>query len=94
MLIVLLLVMPSTGKAAGDYSGDERCPLPTDWSNYSKPYEPQDHPHDYPAFEKADMPGWSCSYQREDGIFVQYGDSRSPQQQWLDMWGGSNGQTD
>ncbi|ACD96349.1 hypothetical protein [Trichlorobacter lovleyi] len=77
--------------AAGDYRGDERCPRPTDWSNYSEPYDPLEHPRDYPTFDKADRPGWSCSYQREDGVVVQYGDSRTPQQQWLDMYGGGSG---
>ena len=95
-LIVSLLLLAATvyeASAAGDYSGDERCPRPVDWSNYSEPYDPLDHPRDYPTFPKADMPGWSCSYQREDGVIVQYGDSRSPQKQWLDAWGG-NGDLD
>ncbi len=35
---------------------------------------------------------WSCSYQREDGVIVQFGDVRSPQQQWLDIWSGSDNQ--
>lgn len=79
----------TTAGAAGDYRGDKRCPLPKDWSNYSEPYEPLEHPHEYPTFYKADRPGWSCSYQREDGVVVQYGDSRSPQQQWQDTYGGN-----
>jgi hypothetical protein len=49
-----------------------------------------DHPHDYPTFYGADKPGWSCSYQREDGVIVQYGDSRTPQEQWLALWGGKD----
>lgn len=77
--------------AAGDYRGDERCPLPNDWSRYSEPYNPLEYPNEYPTFHKADWPGWSCSYQRQDGVIVQYGDSRTPQQQWLDTWGGSDG---
>lgn len=88
LIIALLAATTITASAAGDYRGDERCPLPVDWSKYSEPYHPLDHPRDYPTFFKADWPGWFCSYQREDGVVVQYGDSRSPQQQWLDTWGG------
>lgn len=84
--VVLVVLTGTTAGAAGDYRGDARCPLPTDWSTYSEPYNPLDHPHDYPTFYKADWPGWSCSYQREDGIIIQYGDSRSPQQQWQDLY--------
>lgn len=90
ILICLLVAISSISLAAGDYRGDERCPLPTDWSRYSEPYEPLDHPRDYPTFYKADLPGWSCSYQREDGVIVQYGDSRTPQEQWLGMYGGGD----
>jgi hypothetical protein len=36
------------------------------------------------------MSGWSYSYQRDDGVVVQYGDSRTPQLQWLNVWGGDN----
>jgi len=86
----LLLCSAAVAFAAGDYRGDERCPLPQDWSSYSEPYEPRDHPDDYPTFHKADWPGWACSYQREDGVIVQYGDSRSPQEQWLAVWSGSD----
>ena len=87
LLACLMLCLPSSLIAAGDYRGDERCPPPKDWSSYSEPYEPLDHQHDYPTFAKADWPGWSCSYQREDGVIVQYGDSRTPQEQWLSVWG-------
>lgn len=92
VIVSTLLIALFSGLAygAGDYRGDERCPLPADWSKYSEPYDALNHPHEYPTFHKADRPGWSCSYQREDGVVVQYGDSRSPQQQWLDMWGGGN----
>jgi len=86
----LLLCCEASGHAAGDYSGDERCPPPQDWSSYSEPYEPLDHPQEYPTFHKADWPGWSCSYQREDGVIVQYGDSRTPQEQWLAVWSNSD----
>lgn len=90
---VALLALASTVYADGDYKGDERCPPPKDWSRYSEPYFPRDHPGDYPTFYKADRPGWSCSYQREDGVIVQYGDSRTPQEQWLAVFG-NNGQHD
>lgn len=89
-VVCLLLGYAASAVAAGDYRGDERCPPPTDWSNYSEPYEPLDHPNEYPTFEKADLPGWSCSYQREDGVIIQYGDSRTPQEQWLQVWGDSS----
>jgi hypothetical protein len=92
LILICLIVTISSGTfAAGDYRGDERCPRPTDWSNYSEPYDPLEHPHDYPTFYKADKPGWSCSYQREDGVVVQYGDSRTPQEQWLAVFGGGDG---
>lgn len=68
------------------YAGDERCPPPKDDGTYSSPYNALDHPNDYPTFAGADKPGWSCSYQREDGVIVQYGDSRTPQEQWLSIW--------
>lgn len=87
----LVATIATQAVGAGDYRGDERCPLPKDWSRYSEPYNPLDHPHEYPTFYKADWPGWSCSYQREDGVIVQYGDNRTPQQQWQDTWGGSGG---
>lgn len=86
----LLLGSAALAGAAGDYRGDERCPPPKDWSKYSEPYEPLDHPDDYPTFPKADWPGWACSYQRDDGVIVQYGDARTPQEQWLATWGGSD----
>lgn len=92
--LAFLIIVVSLGVqafAAGDYRGDELCPLPSDWSKYSEPYNPLDHPDEYPTFYKSDWPGWSCSYQREDGVIVQYGDSRSPQEQWLDTYGGSDG---
>lgn len=92
LLLVSLLLGVAGAEAAGDYRGDERCPPPKDWSSYSEPYDPQDHPYEFPTFPKADWPGWSCSYQREDGVVVQFGDSRSPQKQWLDTFSG-NGET-
>lgn len=75
------------------YVGDDRCPPPKDDGRYSAPYNPLDHPNDYPTFPGADKPGWSCSYQRGDGVIVQYGDSRTPQEKWLSIWkrGGSAG---
>lgn len=69
------------------YTGDDRCPPPRDDGTYSAPYQALDHRQDYPDFPGADVPGWSCSYLREDGVIVQYGDSRTPQQQWHDIWG-------
>lgn len=89
-LAVVLIASASLAYADGDYRGDERCPPPKDWSKYSEPYYPRDHPLEYPTFYKADWPGWSCSYQREDGVIVQYGDSRTPQEQWLAVFGGSD----
>lgn len=83
LIIILLLCSVSGAMAAGDYRGDDRCPPPKDWLGYSPPYNPLDHPNEFPAFSGADLPGWSCSYQRDDGVVVQYGDSRSPQEQWL-----------
>jgi len=82
----LLLCTAVAGYGAGDYRGDERCPLPQDWSGYSQPYEPLDHPNEYPVFADADRRGWSCSYQREDGVVVQYGDARTPEEQWHAVW--------
>lgn len=90
ILGMLLTVTPVFAADTSWYQGDERCPPPKDDGTYSAPYNALDHPHDYPTFAGADRPGWSCSYQREDGVVVQYGDSRSPQQQWLDLWGGND----
>ncbi|NVO00576.1 MAG: hypothetical protein HXX17_14755 [Geobacteraceae bacterium] len=90
----MLFCMVSAAFAAGDFRGDEHCPLPKDWIKYSEPYEPLDHPYEYPVFPKADWPGWSCSWQRDDGVIVQYGDSRTPQEQWRAVWGSSSGSVD
>jgi hypothetical protein len=87
VILCIMLGAASLAGAVGDYRGDKRCPPPKDWSKYSEPYNPYEHPNDYPTFNKADKPGWSCSYQREDGVIVQYGDSRTPQEQWLFTWG-------
>lgn len=87
-MAALALAMPL--HAQRWYVGNERCPPPRDDGTYSAPYNASDHPNDYPTFKGADKPGWSCSYQREDGVIVQYGDSRTPQEQWLFFWGGSN----
>jgi hypothetical protein len=83
---LIVVAMASWVAAAGDYSGDVQCRPPKDWSSYSEPYYPQDHPNDYPTFHKADRPGWVCSYNREDGVIVQFGDSRTPQEQWIATW--------
>lgn len=72
------------------YEGDLQCPPPPDNGHYAAPYNPLDHPNDYPTFADADKPGWSCSHQRDDGVIVQYGDSRTPQEQWLSVWGRNN----
>lgn len=88
VLIATMFTAPQFGSdETGWYSGDSRCPPPKDNGTYSAPYRALDHPRDYPTFPDADKPGWSCSYHREDGAIVQYGDSRTPQQQWLDIWG-------
>ena len=88
-MITSILIMVSLAAPPDWYAGDERCqPPPDDDGKYSAPYKVIDHPRDYPTFSGADKPGWSCSYQREDGVIVQYGDSRTPQEQWLDVWGG------
>lgn len=76
------------------YVGDERCPPPKDDGSYSAPYSAVEHPNDYPTFADADKPGWSCSYRREDGVIVQHGDSRTPQQQWHDLWNNANSRGD
>ncbi len=91
IIAVLIVAVAKVAVADGDYSGDKRCPPPTDWSDYSEPYFPREHPTEFPTFYKADRPGWSCSYQREDGVIVQYGDSRTPQEQWLFLYGGNSG---
>ena len=72
------------------YAGDEHCPPPKDDGTYSAPYDAKEHPNEYPIFYGADKPGWSCSYQREDGVILQYGDSRTPQQQWRAIWDGGS----
>lgn len=91
---VLFVLMLAAVQAHSDdnkwYVGDERCPPPKDDGTYSAPYNALDHRQEYPTFSGADKPGWSCSYQRQDGVIVQYGDSRTPQQQWQDVWGGND----
>jgi hypothetical protein len=88
MTVFMAAVMP-TGEGRW-YVGDQRCPPPRDDGSYSAPYRAIDHQHDYSAFAGADKAGWSCSYLREDGVIVQYGDSRTPQEQWLAVWGNKN----
>ena len=87
LVVCMMMGAASLAGAAGDYRGDEHCPPPQDWSNFSPPYNPYDYPYEFPVFDKADRPGWACSYQREDGVIVQYGDSRTPQEQWLAIFG-------
>jgi hypothetical protein len=87
------IILAATQNHSADnkwYSGDEHCPPPKDNGTYSVPYNAMDHQQEYPTFSGADKPGWSCSYQKEDGVIVQYGDSRTPQQQWLAIWGYNN----
>lgn len=91
LLAIILLATNVHGAETKWYSGDEHCQPPKDDGTYSAPYDAKDNAHDYPVFYGADKPGWYCSYQREDGVIVQYGDSRTPQQQWLDLWGGGEG---
>jgi len=88
LFVVTLAAAQAHGADNEWYAGDERCPPPEDDGTYSAPYDAQGYPQDYPTFTGADKSGWSCSYEREDGVIVQYGDSRTPQQQWQDIWGG------
>jgi len=91
--VLLAVVLTAVQGQSADniwYTGDERCPPPIDDGRYSAPYNALDHRQEYPAFIGADKPGWSCSYQREDGVIVQYGDDRTPQQQWMDVWGNNH----
>ena len=93
VIVVFVMVLSAHYAWSADggwYQGDERCPPPKDDGTYSAPYNALDQPREYPVFPGADQPGWSCSYQREDGVIVQYGDSRTPQQQWLSLWGDNN----
>ena len=92
LAILFTMTLAATQVHSADnkwYTGDERCPPPKDDGTYSAPYDAKDH-NEYPTFYGADKPGWSCSYQREDGVIVQYGDSRTPQQQWLAISGNSD----
>ncbi len=86
IFVVMFVAAQAISSEKTWYSGDERCPPPKDDGTYSAPYKALEHPREYPTFSGADKPGWSCSYQREDGVTVQYGDSRTPQQQWLAIW--------
>ena len=93
ILLTTIITAPHVYSAATKwYTGDERCPPPKDDGTYSAPYNVQDYPPDYPTFPGADKHGWSCSYSREDGVIVQYGDSRTPQQQWLAVYGDNDNQ--
>jgi hypothetical protein len=92
-IFFLAVSLIATQAVAGDdwYTGDDRCPPPKNDGTYSAPYNAADHPNDFPTFPEADKPGWSCSYLREeDGVIVQFGDSRTPQLQWLNFYGGGN----
>lgn len=85
IIAALAAVMPLDSQL-----GEGQCLPPKDDGRYSAPYKAIEHPNDYPVFAGADKPGWSCSYQRKDGVIVQSGDSRTPQEQWLSIWGDSN----
>ncbi len=87
ILVVLLFIGTQAISAEKWYQGDERCPPPKDDGTYSAPYNALEHQYEYPTFAGADKPGWSCSYQNATGIIIQYGDSRTPQQQWVAVWG-------
>lgn len=87
LCVSLMVASLAHGAEKEWYKGGERCPPPREDGTYSAPYNALDHRQEYPSFDGADKPGWSCSYPREDGVIVQYGDSRTPQQQWLDLWG-------
>lgn len=95
LLVLLTFTAPSLANNSAPttepwYVGDERCPPPKNDGTYSAPYKASDHPTEYPTFDGADKPGWSCSYQRADGVTVQYGDSRTPQEQWIALFGRGN----
>ncbi|MDD2899535.1 MAG: hypothetical protein PHI31_12575 [Desulfuromonadaceae bacterium] len=89
LLFVVMVAAAEPQPHAEDswYTGDERCPPPANDGRYSDPYTVPDCRQEYPTFPGADKVGWSCSYQRDDGVIVQYGDSRTPQQQWLAVCG-------
>jgi len=91
--VSIVMMLTVTEGYSGDtnwYIGDERCPPPKDDGRYSAPYKAQEPPLEYPVFADADKPGWSCSYQRDDGVIVQFGDSRTPREQWLAIFGGGD----
>jgi hypothetical protein len=93
VVLLVLVVFGSNEVPASDtkwYTGDEFCRPPKDDGTYSAPYDAQEHPNDYPTFQGADKPGWSCSYQRADGVIVQHGDSRTPQEKWKAIWSGGD----
>ncbi|GAB4300238.1 MAG: hypothetical protein Fur0034_12730 [Desulfuromonadia bacterium] len=87
LLSLFLVAHLASSSVAEWYKGDDRCPPPPRDGRYAPPYRAEDHPTDPPTFPEADLPGWSCSYLREDGTIVQYGDSRTPREQWLAIWG-------
>jgi hypothetical protein len=95
IFIAVLFIVTSVSAQAhssedGWYTGDERCHPPKNDGTYSAPYNALEHPKEYPTFNGADIHGWSCSYQRDDGVTVQFGDSRTPQEQWQSVWGGDD----
>lgn len=89
-VVLFAVMLAATQSHSADttwYVGDEFCPPPRDDVTYSAPYNALEYRQEYPTFPGADKPGWSCSYQRKDGVIVQFGDSRTPQEQWLAIWG-------
>ena len=91
VLLLACLMAGCAGKPARItwYVGDGRCVPPRDDGTYAPPYDVMNHRNDYPTYVGADKPGWSCSYQRSDGVVVQFGDSRTHQEQWQAFWGGN-----
>ena len=88
ILLQVLMMAVLASNASNWYTGDDRCKPPQkDDTTYSAPYNALDFPYDYPTFDGADKRGWYCSYQREDGVIVQFGDSRTPQEKWKDLYG-------
>lgn len=90
LFVTVLMAEAGLPQSADWYKGDDKCHPPVISNAYSAPYNPLEHYNDFPTFPGSDKPGWSCSYQRGDGVIVQYGDSRTPQEQWLSVWGNSS----
>lgn len=87
LFVIMFTAIQSSSDDTNWYTGDAHCKPPQDDGRYSAPYNALDHRQEYPTFSGADKPGWSCTYNRDDGVIIQYGDSRTPQEQWLALWG-------